>query len=1019
MVLRATLSKTGKVLVIGGGIAGIQAALDIADLGYYVYLVESSPSLGGIMAQLDKTFPTNDCATCMFSPKMVEVVSHPNVEIITLADVEEVKGSAGNFQVTVKIRPRYIDEGKCITCGICAEKCPKKVPDEFNHFLSFRKAAYIPFPQATPRAYVIDPDHCIYLNKGKCRACQKFCPRGAVEFDQRPRMAEFTVGAIVLAPGFELTIKREDHEMGFGRYPNVITSLQYERILSATGPSGGHIIRPFDHKEPKSIAWIQCVLSRNIAVNRPYCSSVCCMHAVKQATLTKIHNPEIEATIYFMDIRAHGKGFDEFVDRARYQFGVKFKRSMISQLYLSPSNQNLILETFSTKRNQKVEHEVEMVVLSSGISPKEGFIALAKKLGLILDRYGFVGSHEFEPISTNREGIYVCGMARGPKDIPDTVIESSATAAEVSYILREERNKEVVRQELIKEKEVIGEPRIGVFICHCGSNIAGLLDIEELVDFAAKLPNVCVSKNFLFTCATDTQEVLKRLIEENNLNRIVVAACSPRTHEPLFQKTLRDSGLNPYLFEMVNIRDQCSWVHSQDPKEALSKAKQLIKGGVFKASRLEPLREHAFRVKKEALVIGGGITGMVAALSLADQGFPVYLVEIADELGGMAKNIIETLKGHSPLNYSKMLSRQVISHPNVQVFLNARLVEHRGHVGNFEGVVQSGSERFHINYGAVIVATGGVQYEPKEYLYGQDHRILTQMELQERLRKEPEIAKGLKSVVMIQCVGSRNEEFPQCSRICCGTAIKNALRLKDINPQIQVVVLYRDLRTYGMNELYYLKARKTGVLFFRYIPESLPVLERQNGDIKVSFLDRSSLQNYVIRPDLVVLSAGVRPNPASQGLADLLKLPRNNVGLFQEAHIKLRPVEFSNPGIFLAGMAHSPRFVEECIVMARAASAQAAKLLCKEELSTPATIAVVDPDRCAACLICVRTCPFGAPFINDKGVSEIRPSMCMGCGNCVSECPAKAIELLNWKDEQIDSQLSGILEGSQTGQVSI
>ena len=1009
MLYKGDTLKTGKVLVLGGGIAGIQCALDIADLGYYVYLIEKMPSIGGNMAELDKTFPTNDCATCMFSPKMVDVTSRPDVEILTLAEIEDLNGEVGNFHVNVKIMPRYINVEKCITCGICAEKCPKKVLDEFNENLSFRKAAYIPFPQASPRAYVIDAQNCIYLTKGKCGACKKFCPRNAVEFDQEVKRVELNVGAIVLAPGFDLALNEYPNEMGFKRYKNVISSLQYERILSATGPTNGHIKRPSDGKTPKSIAWIQCVLSRNLSINRPFCSSVCCMHATKQATLTKIHDPQIETTIYFMDIRAHGKGFDEFVDRARYQFGVKFKRSMVSQLYLNPANENLIIETFDTKENKKVENEVELVVLSSGLKPKDEFYNFARKIGLVLDRYGFVGSHEFEPVSTNIPGIYVCGMGKGPKDIPDTVVESGAAASEISIVLREVRGKEVKKPQEIPEREISHIPKIGVFICHCGSNIAGVLDVKELVEYAKELPHVVLAKDFLFTCSTDTQETLKDLIVEEDLNRVVVAACSPRTHEPLFRETLKKAGLNPYLFEFVNIRDQCSWVHSNNQLLAQKKAKELIAGGVRKASALSPLKERTFKVSKQALVIGGGVAGMVSALTLAEQGFDVTLIEKSNSLGGISKEIVETLKGQSPLNLVRSLSYQLMAHPKVKVYLNAKLISHKGHVGAFEGEVMVNGEKYPISYGVVIVATGGMEYRPTEYLYGTDPRIMTQMELQNKLWNDPQWAKSLDIVVMIQCVGSRNNQFPSCSRVCCATALKTSLRLKDLNPDTQIIILYRDLRSFGMNELYYLKARTKGILFFRYIPESPPEVLKEK-ELEVRFLDRSSRQHYTVKPDLIVLSAGIRPNQGTHEVAELLKLPRINTGFFQEAHIKLRPVEFALPGIYLAGLAHSPRFVDESVTMAKAAAAHAAKVLCLDEMTTPATVAVVDPEKCAACLICVRTCPFGAPFINQEGVSEIRPSQCMGCGNCVSECPAKAIELLHWTDEQISEQIDGLLE---------
>ncbi len=1001
--------KIGSVLVLGGGIAGIQSALDLADSGFLVHLVESRPSIGGNMAKLDKTFPTNDCATCMFSPKMLEVVNHPNVEIYPLTTLEGVEGTAGNFQVTLTQHPRYIRVDRCTSCGICAEKCPKKVIDEFNEELSFRKAAYIPYPQSAPRAYVIDPINCIYLLKGKCGACKKFCPANAVDFDQRPVQISLQVGSILLATGYELSLDKSNNIMGFGRYRNVVSSLQFERMLSATGPYEGHIRRPSDGKTPHSIAWIQCVLSRNMALGKPYCSSVCCMYAVKQAMLTKIHEPNIHTTIYFMDIRAQGKGFDQFVERGRDQFGIEFQRTMMSEVHLNPQNENLIIETLSPDGETKEEREVELVVLSSGVSPSRELIRLSQKLGIDLDPYGFVAAQPFDLVSTSRPGIYVCGMGQAPKDIPDTVIQSGAAAAKAATLLADKRGTESKEKIQVLEKALQENGRVGVFICHCGSNIAGVLDIEALKNFVAGLKGVTVVQDFLFTCATDTTEKLKEIIEKNNLNRVVVAACSPRTHEPVFREVLKSVGLNPYLFEMANIRDQCSWVHSHNRDMALNKAKELIAGAVERAKRLEPLYEHRFKVNKQALVLGGGIAGMTCALTMADQGFKVYLVEKGDKLGGLAGRIYETLEGSSPKELVSSLKKRIENNPLIEVFLNSQLVEHSGHVGKFEGTVLSKERSVRLEYGVVVVATGCTPYNPSEYLYGQDPRVLTQMEFQRRLWEEPDFAKGIQSVAMIQCIGSRNEEFPSCSRVCCSTAVKNALRLKELNPHSQALILYRDMRTFGLKELAYYNARSKGILFFQFDPSSPPTLSSSGEGLKLEFSDPRAKVSYSFNPDILVLSEGIRSNPLSNDIANLLKLPRDRDGFFQEAHVKLRPVEFYTSGYYLAGTSHSPRFTDETIAMAQAAAQHAIKVLCKDELSTPATVAVVNSKACASCLICVRSCPVGAPIMNEKGRSEIRPSLCMGCGICASECPAKAINLLNWKDEQIHSQLKGIL----------
>jgi heterodisulfide reductase subunit A len=1003
-------SVIGAVAVIGGGIGGIQCALDLADSGFFVHLIDTAPTLGGIMARLDKTFPTNDCATCMFSPKMVQVAGHDNIRIHTMTTVQGLSGAPGQFSLTLEQAPRYIDAEKCIACGQCAARCPQKVPDAFNADLSQRRAAYLTFPQAVPLIYAIDPRHCLYLNKGRCGLCAKICPAKAVDFDQKPTTTTLEVGAVVVAGGFEPVLTRQHSEYGYGRYRNVVSSLDYERILSATGPFAGHMHRPSDGKPPASVAWIQCVLSRDASKGRPFCSSVCCMHANKQAVMTRTHLPETRTVIYFMDIRAMGKGFDDYIDRARNQHGVKHRRSMISQIYLNPRTEGLIVETFNNRLGRKIEEEFDMIVLSCGFQPSASVAHLVQTLGLKTNPYGFVQTGARRPLEAGRPGVFVCGAAEAPKDIPDTVVQAGAAASQAAALIQAGRFTLTPTAAVVTEAPLAPEPRIGVFVCHCGTNIAATVDIPAVVKAAADMPQVALATDFTFTCATDTQTKLIEAIHTHRLNRVVVAACSPRTHEPLFRETLRQAGLNPYLFEMASIREHCAWIHAKQPQEATTKAVSLIRAAVARAARLEPLHDHTYTVEPAAVVVGGGVAGMSAALALADQGFEVYLVEKSPHLGGFARHLTQTLEGESAASIIGELSGRVTTHARIHAHLESRLARHNGHVGAFDGMISGPEGDKAIRYGAVVVATGAKAYEPREFGYGGDPRVITQVELARRLHDAPEGAKKLSTVVMIQCVGSRNADFGACSRVCCSAAVANALRIKALNPAARVIILYRDMRTFGFKELYYLKARQQGVLFFRYIPEQPPSVVVENGRLVVDFHDRGAREDLRVHPTMVVLAAGIRPSEDAAELAGMLKLSRTREGFFMEAHAKLRPVDTAVPGVFLAGLAHSPRFMDEAMAMAMAASQQAAKILCRRTMSHPATVAEVNPKICTACLVCVRMCPFGAPFINRQGVSEIPPSDCRGCGICVAECPARAITLRHATDDQLEAKIDAILE---------
>ncbi len=998
----------GSVLVIGGGIAGLQASLDLADSGFKVYLVDRSPALGGKMAQLDKTFPTNDCSICILSPKLVEVGRHPNIEILTLSVLEELEGEPGDFVAHLLRLPRFVREELCTGCGTCVEKCPGKAPSEFDERLGLRKAIYIPYPQAIPRIPVIDPNVCTYFLRGKCRVCEKVCPKGAIDYEQKETRIHLKVGAVILAPGYRL-IEERLSQYGYGRFKNVLTSLQYERLLSASGPTRGEILRPSDGKVPKRIAWIQCVGSRNHQRDKDYCSSVCCMYAIKEAIITREHNPDIEGTVFFIDIRAFGKGFDLYYERAKKEYGVRFIRSMIGEVREDPETQDLVVRYVDEDGRVK-EESFGLLVLSLGIRPDDEAIQMAQRLKIELDPYGFVKTKSYDPLSTSRPGVFVAGAFEAPKDIPESVAQASGAAARASFIIAPSRWKEIKLIPFPEERDISGEePKIGVFICHCGINIAGVVNIEEVVRFASELPQVVHVENNLFTCAQDTQERIKEVIREKGINRVVVAACSPRTHEPLFQQTLREAGLNPYLFEMANIRDQCSWIHMKEREKATEKAKQLLKMAVNAVKHKRPLKKELVPVKKRGLVIGGGLAGLVAALGLAEAGFEVFLVERESELGGNLRELYYTISGENPQKLLEELIDKVTHHPRIQVILNAQVVDHSGFQGNFStGIVVGPSMTYRkLEHGVTILCTGAEEYKPKEYLYGQSEKVLTQLELEKKLGRGELDSQRLKQVVMIQCVGSRNEERPYCSRICCQMALKNALKLKEENPKVKVLVLYRDMRTYGLLEPYYRKAREKGVIFERYEAERPPeVLEDLNG-LKVRFWDEALKRFVEIRSDLLVLSCAIIPRE-NEELATMFRVPRTLEGFYQEAHLKLRPVDTATEGVYISGLAHWPKLIEETISQSMAAVARASRILARDHIEVGGIVAKVKGELCAACLLCVRACPYGIPYINEDGVSVIDPAKCRGCGNCVAVCPQKAIELQGVSDEEIFSKIEAL-----------
>jgi len=846
----------------------------------------------------------------------------------------------------------------------------------------------------------------------ECLQCAYACRAGAINHDDRDQIMDINVGAVVLTPGFKAMEGDIRPEFGYGTYPNVVTSLEFERILSASGPFAGVVQRPSDSEHPKKIAWIQCVGSRDSSCGNDYCSSVCCMYATKEAVIAKEHDGSIEPTIFYMDIRAYGKGFENYYERAK-EGGVRYVKCMVSKIREDINTRNLQIG-YIDEEGKIIEEEFDMVVLSVGLAPADDTVSMVKRLGVEIDTYGFAKTDPFEPTSTTKPGVYVCGAYQGPKDIPETVAQASGAVADATSLLALARGTMITKREYPPEMDVAAdETRVGVFVCNCGINIGGVVNVPNVRDYAKTLDNVVHVEENLYTCSQDTQAKIKDAIKEHKLNRVIVASCSPRTHEPMFRETVRQAGLNKYLFEMANIRDQCSWVHMKHKGEATDKARDLVRMAVANARLVKPLEEVGRPVTHKAIVIGGGLAGMTSAVKIADQGYEVYLLEKEDQLGGNIRNLHYTLEGKDVPALLGSLIERVSNHPLIHLIMHADVLETTGSKGNFISRIKVGNngDIQEIKHGAAVVATGAMEWKPNEYLYGEDPRVVTQLELEDRVINNPEDITKAGKIVMIQCVGSRNEDRPNCSRTCCATAVKNALKIKELNPDAEITVLYRDVRTYGLAEPYYAKARELGVLFARYVPEEKPEVKSDGQKLTVSYLDKVVRERMEISPDILVLSAATIPRD-NEELAKRLKLPRTQEGFFLEAHMKLRPVDFASDGMYLAGTAHGPKLITETLSQASAAAARACTILSKEKMMVGGIVAMVDGERCAACLTCVRVCPFDVPVINIKGEAEIDLAKCKGCGTCVAECPANAIELMHFRDPQLWEKAKALVIGS-------
>ncbi|MCG6972127.1 MAG: FAD-dependent oxidoreductase [Desulfobacterales bacterium] len=915
--------------------------------------------------------------------------------------MENISGTVGDFNVRVVQHPRYIDVEKCIACGLCAEKCPKKVSSEYDAGLAKRKSAYVRYPQAVPLKYAID-NNCIFLNKGKCKACEKFCPTGAVNFDDREKEITLNVGAVIIAPGCDAYDPGVYDIYNYKTSPNIVTSLEFERILAATGPSGGHVVRPSDNKEPEKIAWIQCVGSRDLHPgSQPYCSGVCCTYAVKEAVIAKEHlKGGLDTAIFYIDIRTHGKDFETYYNRAQ-ETGVRFIKSKISNIVPADHPGDLAI-SYVDESGRRVQETFGMVVLSVGFSVPQQAVALAKKLEIGLDSFDLAATGSFDPVQTSKPGIFVCGTFESPKDIPQSVIESSACAAMAEQTLAESRGTLARTKEIPVERDVKGAtPRTGVFVCHCGTNIAGYLDVPDLVEYAKTLPHVTYVEDNLFSCSQDTQEQITKIIKEQNLNRIVVAACTPRTHEPLFQETVLNAGINKYLFEMANIRNQCSWVHSNEKENATQKAKDLIRMAVAKVSLLSPLYDPEIDVNPSALVVGGGISGMTAARNLSKQGYFANIIEKSDTLGGQAMNLYQTWDGEDVQAKLAELVQEVASDPNINILTNTQVKKVDGFVGNFKTTVDMAGKEQVIDHGVAVIATGAQEFKPNQYLYGKDPRVLTGLELDRKFIDNTLAVDDFRSAAFIQCVGSRIKERPYCSKVCCTHSVKNALALKKRKPDMDVYVLYRDLRTYGLREGLYRKAREKGVVFIRYDVNKPFTVSNENRELAIQCFSTMFQREVEIKPDLLVLATAVIP-PQDNPLAALFKVPLNEDGFFVEAHVKLQPIDFATKGVYVCGLAHSPKPLDEAVAQGLGAAARAGTFLSKKKVFGNAVVSGIDERLCRGCRICQQACPYQAiDFMKDEIVCRVNPAVCTGCGSCAAVCPTGAASVFHFDDEKV------------------
>jgi heterodisulfide reductase subunit A len=822
------------------------------------------------------------------------------------------------------------------------------------------------------------------------------------------------VGAIVLAGGSAyFDPSRGKDPFSYGHCPDVVTSLEFERILGSGGPFQGRLIRPSDGKPIEKIVWIQCVGSRDLQTGKGFCSNICCMFAIKEALVAKerakLQGKDVETVIYYMDMRTFGKTFQRYRDRAENEFGVRFERARIHSVL--EDNDRLHLR-YVDIAGQIREESSDLVVLSVGQRPAPGAQHLAEMLQLDTNQWGFAGAKPFSMTETAHQGVVLGGSFSGLRDISDTVILSSAAALGTSRILHEHgQDLMVERPETTSYTDVARElPRTLIVICTCQEAVNKMCDVRTLIKALPRDPAVSGVEFISQTCTQTGWDKIVALVKTHHPNRLLLGACLPYIYARKLKQLGQQTGLDPALINVVDIRTILiqSCTHPPKPAEKSVEASMLntLKAGLAQLKYVNPIHGHGVSVFQRALIVGGGIAGLTSALAIADHGFQVDLVETKDVLGGNLAWIGHTIEGHATGPFLEDTMARVAAHPLIRTLTQAHVTGSYGMVGRFHTTIEQGqNDVINVKHGITILATGGFEAQTTEYGYGTCHAIVTQKQLERQIVEGGINIETLNSVIFIQCVGSREPPRNYCSRICCISTLKHALAMKEKNPDMSVYVFYRDMMSYGFSEEYYTKAREAGVIFILYTlarkPELTILADESNGAVRINAFEPIIGQDIEIDADMAVLATGIVPN-LSQDLALAFGVSTDSDGFFQEAESKWRPVDSLKEGVFACGICHSPRSVAESIATAEAAAQRGLRILARKHIPSGSVVANVRHSLCALCERCIDACPYGARTIDDATETiAVNPAMCQGCGNCATVCPNGASFVEGYRFEQM------------------
>ena len=1003
--------KIGAALVVGSGISGIRSALDLAEQGYQVTLIERAPHLGGVLTQLDYQFPNDHCGMCKMLPLVERDASsqyclrkglfHENIEILLSTELVGLAGEPGKFTATLQQKAANLDQTRCMGCAACSRVCPVETADAFNQGLTRRKAVYLPIPHNIPNHYVIDPDLCT-----RCGACEKICPTQAIDLKLEGNVErQLEVGAVILAGGFEsFNPAQGKNPYGYGKLPGVMTSPEFERLISGTGLFDGELRRPDNNRKIEKIAWLQCVGSRDQQAQADFCSSICCMFAVKEALLAKEKSTgAVDTAIFYMDMRTFGKDFQRYRDEAEKDQGVRFVRSRVPSVEPAGPDGRLRI-AFWGRDNRPAYEDFDLVVLATGQRPAAGIENLAQMTGLSLNPWGFCDTQDFSLSRTKHEGVFLAGSFSGLKDISESVIQAGAASLAASKLIHSKGGGLSVAEERVKTfRDVARElPQALVILCNCPHTPDETNDSVELAQWVRKQPGVKEAHIVERLCTREGWEEISEKTVKSNANRVLIGACLPYAYQPKLRELGAAAALSPRLMEVVDIRTPNLSAPGHNPEQMKQGIRSILAMGLAKLRGMDSVMPGVRRMQPKALVVGGGIAGLTAALALADHGYPVDLVEQSELLGGNLRDLQRTIEGYQPQVLLQETLTRIEKHPKIRTLTKTRVLHSQGRVGRFITTVEKENNTGEtIEHGVIVLATGGAEAKTSSYGYGQSQSILTQHELEKKLDQGELDPLTLKTVVMIQCVDSREEPRNYCSRLCCTWALKNALHLKERNPDLEIYVFYRDLMAYGFLESYYTRARSAGVLFIQYDPSQKPKVEVVDGKLRLTAVDPVLDATLVLNPDLLVLSTGIVPHEV-QALSRAFGVESNRDGFFQEAESKWRPVDFLKEGIFMAGLAHSPRALKETIAMAEAAAERCLRLLSGEQVASGSLAAEVRPSLCSLCERCIAACPYGARWRDEEeNKIQVDELMCQGCGTCAATCPNGASVLRGYRDRQV------------------